>query len=243
MPDSLSIAGLRPIAIGLWLVLLLPLPSAIAKDVRYVADRIIVSLRATPGSGPRVATLKTNDSVEVLQKRGSDLQVRTREGQTGWVQSQYITSDIPKPIVIARLNEEIETLRATIAELEKDQPTLAADLQAARLEHTRTVEELQTRLDHFRTEAEQAGRELQTLTQKHTALAENAKDVTTLMQRHEDLSRAFQRLEQNTAQLRTRVQRPRPPAMLWWFFAGAGVFCLGLLSGAVIRKKKYYIDV
>lgn len=244
MPDHLCISKVCPVALGLWLMLLLLLPPAArAKDVRYVADRIIVSLRENPGNGPRVTTLKTDDPVEVLQERASHLQVRTRDDQTGWVASQYITTEIPKSLVIARLNEEVDSLRATVAELEKDQPALAADLQAARIEHSRTVEDLQTRLDHFRTEAEQADRELKTITEKYAALAESSSDVTGLLQRHEKLSRAFQRLEQEAAQLRTRMQRPRPPAMLWWFLAGAGVFCLGLLSGAVIRKKKYYIDV
>jgi DNA repair exonuclease SbcCD ATPase subunit len=146
-------------------------------------------------------------------------------------------------MVIAELTKQVAQLRTAVGELEKSQPEALTDLQVARRRHAAEIKELERRLGHFRDEAERAQAKLVQVSSQYALLAEHSQDVAALLDRHQRLQQDFERQQRDIVRLRAENSRPRPPALFWWFLAGAVAFAAGLTTGAIMRKKKYYIDV
>ncbi len=136
---QLKVVFLFALLILVWV----PVGSAYA-DRRYVSDRLIVTLREAPRKdGVALRKLGTGTPVEVLEESGRYLRVRTEEGEEGWVGKQYISSEVPKPIIIAGLRKEIGLLKARIKEFETGGNPMLDELEAAKQSHLAKVKELE----------------------------------------------------------------------------------------------------
>jgi SH3 domain protein len=113
-------------------------------DKRYVSDRLIITLRDVAGKdGVVLRTLSTDTPVEVLEESGRYVRVRTEEGEEGWAAGQYLSSEVPKPIIIAGLRKEIDRLKARIKEFETGSNPLLDQLEAAKQRHLEEVKQLE----------------------------------------------------------------------------------------------------
>ena len=210
-------------------------------DRRYVSDMLIITLRAGKGQEYRVIkTLKTDTPVEALEESEDYLRVRTDEGEEGWVAKQYITTEVPKSVIIEGLKEETSKLNARIEELEKDQASLLEQFEVATQRHAAKVEELDKNASNSKEEASRLKIKLAQITEKHNTLIDQSKNVV-------DLISEQKRLQAKNVNLNTRVEHLqkentglRNTRRLEWFLAGGGVFFIGWIAGKVSRKKKYY---
>jgi SH3 domain-containing protein len=88
----------------------------------YVIEQLVVAVNSAPdASGERVATLKSGDRVEVLERAGEQVHVRLAGGREGWVRSSYLSADEPlrvrlaqRDAEVARLGEELSLLKAQL---------------------------------------------------------------------------------------------------------------------------------
>jgi Bacterial SH3 domain len=86
----------------------------------YVIEQLVVAVSSAPdASGERVATLKSGDRVEVLERAGEQVHVRLASGREGWVRASYLSADEPlrvrlaqRDAEVARLGEELSALKA-----------------------------------------------------------------------------------------------------------------------------------
>jgi len=210
-------------------------------DKRYVSDMLIITLRTGQGQEYKVIkTLKTDTPVEVLEESESYLRVRTDEGEEGWVAKQYITTEVPKPVIIEGLKEETIKLNARIEELEKNQASLLEQFEIATQRHAVKVEELEKNASNSKEEASRLKAKLAQITEKHNTLIDQSKNVV-------DLISEQKRLQAKNVNLNTRVEHLqkentglRNTRRLELFLAGGGVFFIGWIAGKVSRKKKYY---
>ena len=100
----------------------LALPAALRAESLYVIEQLVVSVASAPdASGERVATLKSGDRVEVLERAGDEVHVRLANGREGWVRASYLTADEPlrvrlaqREAELARLSDELSTLKAQV---------------------------------------------------------------------------------------------------------------------------------
>jgi len=184
-------------------------------DKRYVSDELRVSVRAGQGSDYRiVAVLPSGTEVETLEATGDWTRVRTPEGDTGWMRSQYLQAE---PIAADRLTE------------------VEAELQSARAR----VEELETALQRSQREAEAARERVAELESRNQTLS----DKLARAQEGLELEQANQRLEARvdslTDEVATLEQRNRELAerdRQRWFAVGAGVLAGGLLLGIIVAR-------
>jgi SH3 domain protein len=210
-------------------------------DKRYVSDMLIITLRTGQGQEYKVIkTLKTDTPVEVLEESESYLRVRTDEGEEGWVAKQYITTEVPKSVIIEGLKEETSKLNARIEELEKNQASLLEQFEIATQRHAAKVEELDKNASSSKEEASRLKIKLAQITEKHNTLIDQSKNVV-------DLISEQKRLQAQNVNLNTRVEHLqkenadlRNTRRLQWFLAGGSVFFIGWIAGKVSRKKKYY---
>jgi len=210
-------------------------------DRRYVSDMLIVTLREGQGGEYKaIRTLKTGTPIEVLEESGRYLRVRTEEGEEGWVAKQYVTSKLPKALIIAGLNQETNRLRARVEELEKRQALLLDQLKDAERSDAGKVKELEKNANNYREEVSRMTVELRQVTEKYNILLDQSKKVVDLIREHDRLQAENARLDMEMDHLKQENARLRSTRMLRWFLAGAGVFFIGLIAGKVLRKKKYY---
>ena len=208
-------------------------------ETRYISDQLVVSLREQPLDGSEtIVYLKTDTPVEVLEVGEQYIQVKTKNGEIGYIQKSYLTEKTPKATVNSRLTRENEGLKERIQELEKQyreafskgdeaQKKILSELEDARLQ----IAELDKAL--LKSETELAER-----TQAYEALKKNSEniiDITAERDRlrlsHEELTTAVTSLDEERKELLKKET-------IQWFLTGAGVLFLGWVIGKFSRSRR-----
>lgn len=214
-------------------------PAVQAADTRYVTDQLVITLRDAADANAKIlATLRTDAALEVLQDDGRYLKVRTADGQEGYVLSQYITRDTPKPVVVAGLEKTVGQLKAKQAALAKEKDDLAAQLAAARTSQGGQLQALQQQHDRLAEELTRTQGALKEESARYQALATSAKNVVETVKERDELRSANSDLSAEAARLREENSQMLRTGMIRWFLAGAGVFFFGWLAGKVSRRKR-----
>lgn len=94
---------------------------AIRAETLYVIEQLVVNVNNAPdASGARVATIKSGEAVEVLDRQGDQVHVRLPNGTEGWVRKSYLSADEPLQHRLAERTAEVEKLKQDVARLEGD---------------------------------------------------------------------------------------------------------------------------
>jgi Bacterial SH3 domain len=109
-------------AVALALLVVLMPPTALPAESLYVVEQLVVGVSSAPDeSGERVATLKSGDRVELLERAGEQVHVRLANGREGWVRASYLSAEEPlrvrlaqRDAEVARLNEEVSLLKTQL---------------------------------------------------------------------------------------------------------------------------------
>ena len=97
------------------LALVLPATGSGAEDIRYVTDKLRLSVYPHGnGEGERLGVLGSGTPVTVLKRNGAYVKVRTRDGLEGWVKAAYLQKEPTAALRLARLEKENEALREEI---------------------------------------------------------------------------------------------------------------------------------
>jgi hypothetical protein len=103
---------------------LLPDGVARAEAALYVVEQLVVNVNSAPdGAGERVATLKSGDRVELIERAGDEVHVRLASGRDGWVRASYFMTTEPLRVQLAARTAEVTQLKS---ELERLQAQLRA---------------------------------------------------------------------------------------------------------------------
>jgi hypothetical protein len=89
----------------------------------YVIEQLVVSISSAPdGSGERIASVRSGDALEVLERSGDEVHVRTGSGREGWIRASYLSAEEPlrprlaqRTAEVARLKEDVSRLQAQLA--------------------------------------------------------------------------------------------------------------------------------
>jgi hypothetical protein len=114
---------------ALAVALLLPgalAPGRAGAEELYVIEQLVAGLNNAPdATGERIASVKSGDKLEVIERSGDQVHVRTANGREGWIRAGYLTADEP-------LRTRLAERTAEVARLKEDMSRLAAQLEAAR---------------------------------------------------------------------------------------------------------------
>ncbi|MDW7644039.1 MAG: TIGR04211 family SH3 domain-containing protein [Desulfuromonadales bacterium] len=222
-------------------LVLLALPLAAAAETRYVSDQLVVTLRQQPADQAEViTTMRTDTPLEILADQGRYLQVRIPSGEKGYVLSQYVTTELPKPLIIDRLQNELAQLQQKLAVAEKardaainEQQTIQATLTEESQTTEQQVTELQTALDQTRGELQEA-------TERYDTLLANSREVVNITNARNQLEEDNARLSAEIETIRQENKKLLTTGMIQWFLAGGGVFLIGWLVGKLSRKRRSF---
>jgi len=107
-------------------VLLAAGAAAARAETLYVIEQLVVTVNSAPGAdGERIASVKSGDRVEVLERIGEEIHVRLANGKDGWIGARYLSGDEP-------LRPRLAQREAELAQLKQDVSRLEGELGAAR---------------------------------------------------------------------------------------------------------------
>jgi SH3 domain protein len=105
-------------------------PAAEAQAL-YVVEQLVVSVSSTPDAGgERIASLKSGDRVELIERSGDAAHVRLANGKDGWLRSSYLSTEQPLRPRLQQSEAEVTSLKAQVSRLEA-QLSGASSLRAA----------------------------------------------------------------------------------------------------------------
>jgi len=109
---------------ALLLLLALVVTWTVHAETQYVIEQLVVNVNSAPdASGQRVATIKSGDAVEVLDKQGDQIHVHLANGTQGWVRKSYLSLEEPLQHRLNERSAEVEKLKQDVARLEGELAT------------------------------------------------------------------------------------------------------------------------
>ncbi|HXN79848.1 MAG TPA: SH3 domain-containing protein, partial [Steroidobacteraceae bacterium] len=115
----------RAPAAPLLLLCALAAPAARAETL-YVVEQLVVNVNSAPdASGERIATVKSGEGVEALERVRDQVHVKLAGGKDGWIRASYLSADEP-------LRPRLAERTAEVARLREDVSRVQAQLDAAR---------------------------------------------------------------------------------------------------------------
>ena len=103
-------------SVPLVLLLFFCATASLAQSVRYVSDKQYVPLRSGAGNEYRIVHQGIPSGTRLTVARTSDdgtwSEITTDGGTSGWIRSQYLMSEVPAQLKLARITENAEKMKA-----------------------------------------------------------------------------------------------------------------------------------
>ena len=203
----------------------------------YVAEHIVVTVRATPSpEAPSVTTVTSGQAVVVLEVSDTSGQpdspsptsartarVRLDDGSTGWMQMQYLTPERPAGLQLGDLQEELE-----IMHIEREQ--LKQTVHALKFAAT----DLDAVLDRSKTNHARDRTHLLELQHEHELLKQRAAASTAGPSTTRSRSNDEIREENRLLHIRNRELAERREQT--WFVIGGVICVVGVLLGLLATR-------
>ena len=208
-------------------------------ETRYVSDQLIISVRNGPNQDDNVlGYIRTGTVVDVLEERERYLRIKTEDGLDGWVQAQYIIPEKPDGRIIEDLRNEINELNKKIEFLKNEEGTLSDKLLAKKQINEAKIKELEKELNISQKNTAKLNNDLIELDNKYKKLLSNTENTDELIRKLEKSEKLDSKLKNEISNLKKDIQAPRKSSIIKPFLAGAGVFFVGFILGAITKRKK-----
>jgi Bacterial SH3 domain len=108
------------------LVVALAAGGAYGEDL-YVVEQVVVNVNSAPdASGERIATVKSGERVEVLERVRDQVHVRLADGKDGWIRASYLSADEPLRVRLAQRDQQLTQLQQDVSRLQAQLATAHA---------------------------------------------------------------------------------------------------------------------
>ena len=244
-------------------LLLCLIPGHLMAETKFVSGLIVVNVRDSFEKQAKIiGTVKSGDQLDILEEKNSFSHVKTQGNLEGWVPTHYLHAEAPTTETIIKLKEEILALKKRNEQLAASQGTGTPDaglqddqkkklnqsLDSLKADNKRLMEDNQKLLRMVQANEHAA----QTVTSEDAALKEkaaslqsqldtltnNSKNIIEITNERDRLASEVGALKTELAGVRLVNQKLESDKMYSWFFAGAAVFFVGLLSSKIFTRRK-----
>ena len=223
------------------LFIFLCIPTIAAAETMYVSDQLLITLRRGKSTEHKILkTLKTGAPLEILERVEGDeyVKVRLQSGEEGYVLSQYLTSDTPKPILISRLKKKVQEIQKQLAQGEAKRAEASQGLKAVQEKKTQNEAGLNGKINELNRALAKAKEELRIATEKYTTLVENSGMLVEITDERDRLKKENVKLGAEVRSLTEENNDLNSNQSVRWFLAGAAVLLFGWMIGKISRKKQ-----
>jgi len=206
------------------IVLLLIATQAPAQTLRYVTDKLAITMRTGQSTQHNIVRmLNSGSKVEVLETSEDDgySHVRTADGTDGWVLTRYL---VDAPVARDRLVEAQQKLAAfeiDNTQLRNEVSTLSGKLN----EYEAAQKQLQQK-------NEELGREVATL-------SEAAARPIAIDRENKEFKAKLSKMQSNLEAVQQENRILNDSSTRNWFLTGAGVLILGMILGLLIPRLRW----
>ncbi|HKT74696.1 MAG TPA: TIGR04211 family SH3 domain-containing protein [Steroidobacteraceae bacterium] len=117
---------------GVYVLALVAAAPAAHADPVYIIEQLVVNVVSGPeGGGERVATVKSGDRLELLDRQGEQSHVKLANGAEGWIRSSYLSVDPPLTVRLTERTAEVAKLQQAVSKLESELAAARAAAAAA----------------------------------------------------------------------------------------------------------------
>jgi SH3 domain protein len=198
-------------------LILSPLSNAAAAGL-YVKDGASVPVREAPYENSRITGMATqNDYLVIFEGRGDWLRIKTPKGEEGWVQSRFLTRQMPKTLVMDQLNEKIKTLTEENLALQEEN----TQLQKENRERSYKISGASKELDDARKQFE--------------LLKQESSQYLDLKSRYLALQGQFREASEKLEQTTRENNRLKTSERLVFTLVGGGFIVIGLVVGTLLQ--------
>jgi SH3 domain protein len=248
------------------LLVLCLFPDSLQAETKFVSGIIVVNIRDSIEKQSKIiGIVKTGDQVEVLEDKNHFSRVKTKELIEGWVPSHYLHAEIPTAETITKLREELIALKKKHELLTANKTNTLTDggpqedqrkklnqtLDSLKAENRRLLEDNQKFLRiiqdkeqsaQMRTlennETESLREKVVSLQNKLDVLTSNSKNIINITNERDGFASEIEILKTELARIQKLNQKLENDKIFSWFFAGAAVFFVGLLSSKIFTRRK-----
>ncbi len=185
----------------------------------YVSDILILTFRKGPGPGyPVISALKSDTPLTIIKESNGYLKVELSSGEQGWVDKNYVVTDLPKSIIIDRLKKENAALEDKIRVL--------------------TEQTDQAAMEQLKKENQTLTQNIETLKSQYAVLKTASANVTDTLEENKRLKTRNASLSAVLAQQKENSGFMFKTGMIKWFLAGVGVLLLGWVIGLSVSSRQ-----
>jgi len=211
----------------------------VCAETGYVSDRLVLTMRSGPGDQfPVMKTLISNTALEILEKGERYFKVSLEDGNVGWVQKQYITYNLPAPLVIVQMQKKVDELVASNAKLLEARSPLAEGMDIKTAGYEEKISKIQALLDQEIKEKKELASALDKALKEHERFLNDSKDTVSVISKNRDLEKENARLSDEISKFKEHKEGLLMTSMMKWFLAGAGVMIIGWIMGRSMGGSK-----
>ena len=185
----------------------------------YVSDMLILTFRKGPGPRyPVISALKSDTPLTIIEESNGYLKVALSSGEQGWVDKNYVVTDLPKSMIIDQLKKENAALEEKIRAL--------------------TEQTDQAAMEQLKEENQALTQNIETLKAQYTVLKVASANITDTLEENKRLKTQNASLSDTLAQQKGNHEFTFKTGMIKWFLAGVGVLLLGWVIGLSVSSRQ-----
>jgi len=204
----------------------------------YVSDVLILTVRNGPARTSEVfKTIESGEQLLILEEKDGLSKIKLNNGDIGWVQTQYLTYDIPDHIIIKRLNIKLEKLAATKDKLLKTLESSNEKYDEKQNQLLKEKKDMELVLSKSVVESNNYKDKYLTVNNQYNDLLEKSKDVVFITKENTKLKKINKEFSEKIESLELNQKTLLKVGMIKWFLSGAGVIFLGWIIGRTVSYR------
>ncbi len=204
----------------------------------YVSDILILTVRTGPARNFEVfKTIQSDEQLLILEEKNGFSKIKLSNGDTGWVQSQYLSFETPDPIIISRLNIELNKLKIKNRQQLKTIESLHQKSRQKQIKFQNEKNAFDSTLSQTITDKKDFINKYSNIDKKYNELLEKSKHVVKTSKENEKLKQLNKELITKLEGLGLKNKTLLKVGMIKWFLAGAGVIFLGWIIGRSVSTR------
>ncbi len=156
----------------------------------YITDKLVAGLYETAALDDNpVKALNSGTPLEVVDRKGDFIKVRTPDGTVGWVEAAYLTDEKPARSMLLELQAKNSTLKTQLDRLLEGKPldceiadSVNADSANCPAVDLQQLSDLQIKLDASTLALQEANAEVEQLQQQNQLLRSKHQQIADIMQ-------------------------------------------------------------
>ncbi len=204
----------------------------------YVSDVLILTVRKGPSRNFEIfKTIESNERLLILDENESFSKVKLTNGDIGWVQTQYLTFDIPDPITIRRLTRKLEKLQIKHDQLKNSVESSSQKYNQKQTDFQNTKKDLESVLSKSILEKNNYKNKYIEIDKKYNNLLEKSKNVISIDIENKKIKTLNKEFSEKIESLELENRSLLKVGMIKWFLSGAGVIFLGWIIGRTVSFR------